>query len=80
MSENTAEVQISEMTINSINLRFEDRKSGDVKDEGKTKPEVILRQVLSQPGQVLTASLVLTLLWIPSMNPTFISRLPCSRC
>ena len=52
MSENTAEVQISEMTINSINLRFEDRKSGEVKDEGKTKPEVILRQVLSQPGQV----------------------------
>lgn len=52
MNENTAELQISEMTINSINLRFEDRKTGEVKDEGKTKPEIILRQVLSQPGQV----------------------------
>ena len=54
MNENTAELQISEMTISSINLRFEDRKTGEVKDEGKTKPEIILRQVLSQPGHVRT--------------------------
>ena len=52
MNGNTAELQVSEMTINDIHLRFVDRVTGETKDEGKTKPEVILRQVLSQPGQV----------------------------
>ncbi len=52
MNGDTAEIQISEMMVNSINLRFEDTKSGEVRDEGKTRPEVILREVLSQPGKV----------------------------
>ena len=52
MNGNTAELQVSEMTINDIHLRFVDRVTGETKDEGKTKPEIILRQVLSQPGQV----------------------------
>lgn len=52
MNGNVAELQVSEMKINSINLRFEDRNTGEVREEGKTRPEVVLRQLRSTPGQV----------------------------
>ena len=68
MNGNTAELQVSEMTINDIHLRFVDRTSGETRDEGKTKPEVILRQVLSQPGQVSTR-LAFRAPWVFNLPP-----------
>ena len=49
---NKLKFKIDEVIVNGINLRFENRKSGEVKGEGKTKPDVILRHILSQPGKV----------------------------
>lgn len=51
MNGNIAELQVSEVKINSINLRFKD-EAGEVKDEGVTRSDVILRELLSRPGQV----------------------------
>ena len=48
----TLKIKVDEVVVNDINLRFENRKSGEVRAEGKTKPDVILRHILSQPGKV----------------------------
>lgn len=48
---NTLKIKVDEVVVNDINLRFENQKSGEVKAEGKTKPDVILRHILSQPGK-----------------------------
>ena len=50
---NTLKIKVDEVVVNGINLRFENRKSGEVRAEGKTKPDVILRHILSQPGKVI---------------------------
>lgn len=47
----TLKIKVDEVVVNGINLRFENRKSGEVRAEGKTKPDVILRHILSQPGK-----------------------------
>ena len=47
----TLKIKVDEVVVNDINLRFENRKSGEVRAEGKTKPDVILRHILSQPGK-----------------------------
>ena len=35
-----------------VNLRFVDRETGEGREEGATRPEVILRQMSTRPGQV----------------------------
>ena len=45
-------LKATEIVINSIKLRWKDKASGEVREEGKTKPEVVMRQLGSQPGQV----------------------------
>ena len=45
-------VSLSEMVVGNLNLRFVDRKTSEVREEGATRPEVILRQLSTRPGQV----------------------------
>lgn len=46
-----ATIKLAEATVNRITLRYVDPNSGEPREEGKTKPEVILRQVTTQPGR-----------------------------
>ena len=43
---------LAEMLVGKLNLKFEDKKTGDVGDAGKTRPDIILRQLNTKPGQV----------------------------
>ena len=45
-------VRLAEMVVGNLNLRYVDRKTGEVREEGATRPEVILRQLATRPGQV----------------------------
>lgn len=45
-------VRLSEMVVGNLNLRFVDRKTSEVREEGATRPEVVLRQLSTRPGQV----------------------------
>ena len=45
-------VRLSEMVVGNLNLRYVDRKTSEVREEGATRPEVILRQLATRPGQV----------------------------
>ena len=40
-----AALRLSEATVHRINLRYLDPKTGEAREEGRTRPEVILRQV-----------------------------------
>ena len=52
MENGVVDLQFSEMVVNAVNLRFTDRKTGEIKEGGATRPEVILRQLTTRPGQV----------------------------
>ncbi|BDA46032.1 Outer envelope protein 80, chloroplastic [Coccomyxa sp. Obi] len=45
-------VKLAEMVVGNLNLRYVDRKTGEVREEGATRPEVVLRQLATRPGQV----------------------------
>ena len=47
-----AEVKLAEMQVNSVNLRFKDPKTGEAREEGSTRPDIILRHLCTKPGQV----------------------------
>jgi len=51
-------VRLSEMVVGNLNLRYVDRKTSEVREEGATRPEVILRQLATRPGQVRHSSCV----------------------
>ncbi len=51
-------VRLSEMVVGNLNLRFVDRKTSEVREEGATRPEVVLRQLATRPGQVRTESVL----------------------
>ncbi len=52
MADGIAQVQLAEMVVAGLALRYVDRKSGEARDEGHTRPEVIMRQLTTRPGQV----------------------------
>ena len=52
MADGIAQVQLAEMVVSGLALRYMDRKSGEARDEGRTRPEVIMRQLTTRPGQV----------------------------
>lgn len=49
---NTPVLKIAEAVVNRIDLRYWDAKTGDVKEEGNVKPEVILRHLGTKVGSV----------------------------
>jgi hypothetical protein len=51
-SSGVIKIKLAEMVVGNLNLRYVDRKTGEVREEGATRPEVILRQLATRPGQV----------------------------
>ena len=47
-----AQVKVAEATVNRIALRYVDPKTGEAREEGKTRPDIVLRHLTTQPGQV----------------------------
>lgn len=58
MDNEVAKVKVAEMRVGRMNLQYQDKKTGDIKDEGATRPEVIMRQLCTRPGQVPQVSLL----------------------
>ncbi len=56
MDNEVAKVKVAEMLVGRMNLQYQDKKTGDIKDEGATKPEVIMRQLCTRSGQVCSVS------------------------
>ncbi|KAA6428034.1 MAG: Outer envelope of 80 kDa isoform 2, partial [Trebouxia sp. A1-2] len=52
MDNEVAKVTVAEMVVGRMNLQYQDKKTGDIRDEGATKPEVIMRQLCTRSGQV----------------------------
>ncbi|KAI3429606.1 hypothetical protein D9Q98_005692 [Chlorella vulgaris] len=51
---NVAEVKVSEAVVNRVILRYVDKATNETRDEGKTKPHIILRNLTTKPGQVFS--------------------------
>lgn len=51
MEQDVVRLKMSEMLVGRMNLKYHDKKTGDIRDEGATKPEVIMRQLCTKPGQ-----------------------------
>lgn len=51
MQDDVVRLRMAEMLVGRMNLKYQDKKTGDIKDEGATKPEVIMRQLCTRPGQ-----------------------------
>lgn len=52
VEEGIVKLKMAEMQVGKLDLQFEDKKTGDIRLHGKTKPEVILRQLLTKQGEV----------------------------
>lgn len=59
-SSGVVNVRLAEMVVGNLNLRYVDRKTGEVREEGATRPDVILRQLATRPGQARPPSSLLT--------------------
>lgn len=46
------ELCTAEMQVGNVTLQYIDAKTGEVKAEGVTRPDIILRQLCTRPGQV----------------------------
>jgi len=51
-TDDIARVRVGEAVVNRVTLRYIDPESGESREEGKTKPDIIMRQLLTRPGQV----------------------------
>lgn len=51
-TDDIARIRVGEATVNRISLRYIDPETGESREEGKTKPDIILRQLATRPGQV----------------------------
>ena len=47
-----AEVAVAEMQVASVGLRFVNAKTGEVREDGGTRPDVVLRHLTTRPGRV----------------------------
>lgn len=49
--EGVVRIRVSEMVVGDVVLRFVNKDTGESKPEGATKPEAIMRQLSTRPGQ-----------------------------
>lgn len=69
MDNEVAKVKVAEMLVGRMNLQYQDKKTGDIKDEGATKPEVIMRQLCTRSGQVCSVSKYsVSHIWVSVVN------------
>ena len=52
MKDDVAQLNVAEMHVNNINMQWQDRETGETSNEGKTKPDIVLRHLTTKPGQV----------------------------
>lgn len=52
MEDGIVDLKVAEMEVNNVTLRFINKKTGESKEEGATRPEVIMRHLATRPGQV----------------------------
>ena len=53
MEGGVVDLNLSEMVVGSLALRFVNKDTGEALPEGRTRPEVILRHLATRPGQVV---------------------------
>ena len=58
MEDDVVKLKMAEMLVGRMSLKYQDKKTGDIKDEGKTKPEVIMRQLCTKPGQACSCCIM----------------------
>ncbi len=46
------QLSLGEAVVNSLNLQFIDQKTGEPKEQGATKPDIVLRHFTTKPGSV----------------------------
>ena len=46
------QVKVAEAKVNRIALRYVDPKTGEAREEGKTRPDIVLRHLTTRPGQI----------------------------
>ena len=63
MQDDVVRLRMAEMLVGRMNLKYQDKKTGDIKDEGATKPEVIMRQLCTRPGQARSCCILLQTIW-----------------
>jgi len=51
-TDDVARIKVGEAVVNRVNLRYIDTETGESREEGKTKPDIILRQLSTRAGQV----------------------------
>ncbi|GMH41408.1 hypothetical protein BSKO_09318 [Bryopsis sp. KO-2023] len=51
-SEGQASIKIAEAVVNRIDLRFLDAKTGDIKEEGSVRPEIVTRHIGTKTGSI----------------------------
>ena len=55
MADGVVDVRLAEMVVSGLALRYMDRKTGEAREEGRTRPEVVMRQLTTRPGQARAA-------------------------
>ena len=63
-----AEVAVAEMQVASVGLRFINAKTGEARDEGATRPDIVLRHLTTRPGRVSAKILPFNLACMQSMR------------
>ena len=51
-TDDVARIKVGEATVNRVMLRYIDTESGESREEGKTKPDIIMRQVSTRAGEI----------------------------
>lgn len=51
-TDDVARIKVGEATINRVMLRYIDTETGESREEGKTKPDIIMRQIATRAGEI----------------------------
>lgn len=51
-TDDIARIKVGEAVVNRVSLRYIDPETGESREEGKTKPDIIMRQLSTRPGQI----------------------------
>lgn len=51
-TDDIARIKVGEATVNRVMLRYIDTETGESREEGKTKPDIIMRQISTRAGEI----------------------------
>ena len=52
LSKGVAEVSVAEMQVASVGLKFVNAKTGEAREDGATRNDIVLRHLNTRPGRV----------------------------